>query len=107
MDRVLQDVRAVSRRHGVDKAVLFGSRARGDNSPTSDYDIAVLSSSLTAVQQAAFRLDIEDISTLKKIDVVFMDAISSQELQDSIQRDGVTVYDKTGIQDDEPPAGSR
>ena len=41
-DRVLEQIIAVLRRFPqIEKAVLFGSRARGDYRPQSDYDIAI------------------------------------------------------------------
>ncbi|HHV16764.1 MAG TPA: nucleotidyltransferase domain-containing protein, partial [Gelria sp.] len=41
MDEVLQKIGQVAGKYKVEKLVLFGSRARGDNSLRSDYDIAV------------------------------------------------------------------
>jgi predicted nucleotidyltransferase len=49
-DRILAaDGRAVRR------LILFGSRARGDAGPDSDYDILVLVSGLDAAERSAFR----------------------------------------------------
>ncbi len=49
-DRILAaDCRAVRR------LILFGSRARGDAGPDSDYDILVLVSGLDAAERSAFR----------------------------------------------------
>ena len=39
--RVLKDVSAFARRHGIEKIILFGSRARGGHTERSDIDLAV------------------------------------------------------------------
>ena len=64
---------------GARKLVLFGSRARGDNRPRSDIDLAV------------FGMD--DLPTLLKYDVVFIDDYTSPELLAEIDRDGVILYE--------------
>ncbi|MBQ7263703.1 MAG: nucleotidyltransferase substrate binding protein [Synergistaceae bacterium] len=38
---VAEDVRRIAEAHGVERVVLFGSRARGMNGPRSDVDLAV------------------------------------------------------------------
>src|SRR5436189_2251972 len=44
-DMLQEIVRRISMLGSVDRITLFGSRARGDYRPTSDYDILVVSSS--------------------------------------------------------------
>ena len=41
MDRVVEQVVTIAKKFKANKAVLLGSRARGDHSEVSDYDIAV------------------------------------------------------------------
>ena len=41
MDKVINEIKNIALAHdGIEKVVLFGSRARGDNTSKSDYDIA-------------------------------------------------------------------
>ena len=49
-------VKAVETCPGVEAVVLFGSRARGTAHPESDWDVAVLSRAVSAVEQHACRL---------------------------------------------------
>jgi len=40
-ERLIESIQDVGRKYAVEKIVLFGSRARGDNRLTSDIDLAV------------------------------------------------------------------
>ena len=40
-DRVVRELREFARKHGIQKVVLFGSRARNTHTERSDVDIAV------------------------------------------------------------------
>ena len=79
----------------INKVVLFGSRARGDHTLNSDYDIAIFSNAMEHVEQSKFLSDIDGIRTLNKIDVVFiMERHVDREFYKNIMKDGVTVMDK-------------
>jgi len=39
-ERVLKDISAFAKKYSINKVILFGSRARGDNTERSDIDIA-------------------------------------------------------------------
>lgn len=76
---------------GAARLVLFGSRARGDNRARSDIDLAVFG--MPDDQQTRFWCGIEDLPTLLKFDLVFVDAYTSPELLTEIARDGVILYE--------------
>ena len=46
-ERVLKDISAFAKKYSINKVILFGSRARGDNTERSDIDIAVYAEILT------------------------------------------------------------
>ena len=47
MDSVIIKIAEIIKKYSaVTKVILFGSRARGDNTPKSDYDIAINASSI-------------------------------------------------------------
>lgn len=78
----------------VERATLFGSRARGDNRERSDYDIAIYGT-LSPGDRARLRLSFEeDLPTLHKIDVIFMQQHHDDEFTKSIHRDEVPFYEK-------------
>lgn len=77
---------------GVDKLVLFGSRARGDNQEKSDIDIAVYGCS--NFLKLKMKID-EELWSLLHVDIINMDDYNiSQELIDEISRDVVVLYEK-------------
>ena len=72
------------------KVILFGSRARGDYKERSDIDLAV-----TGGNVAAFSIAVdENTSTLLKFDIVDLDASVQEELSQSIEREGIVIYEK-------------
>lgn len=98
MDKVLNEIRRIALNYNISKVVLFGSRARGDNTDKSDYDIAVFSSGMDISEQTAFSSEVEEIETLRKIDVVFIkDRHIGTELYKNIQKDGIDIMDKFQI----------
>ena len=89
-ERISREISTFARKHSVQKVVLFGSRARGDNTERSDIDIAVYGGDFDA-----FYWDIkEKVHSLLKFDVVEMDNSVSKDLIGEIQRDGVIIYEK-------------
>ena len=90
--RVLKDVSAFARRHGIEKIILFGSRARGGHTERSDIDLAVSGGDFNA-----FYWDVkEKTHSLLMFDLVDLDAGVSEELRTEIERDGVVIYEKAG-----------
>jgi uncharacterized protein len=93
MDSVIEQIREIAMKYKIDKLVLFGSRARGDHSPVSDYDIAIYAKNLSVLDRANFRADIDEIETLKKIDIAFVYDSATDDLMKNIKRDGVILYE--------------
>lgn len=84
---------AVISKYAIDKVVLFGSRARGDHSPVSDYDIAIFGD-LTSLDRARLYDEVDELPTLKKIELVFVRQTGTEELLDHIQKEGVILYER-------------
>lgn len=90
-NRVIRDIRTFAEDNAVKKVVLFGSRARGDNGNRSDVDIAVYGGDFDS-----FYWDIkEKTHSLLTFDIVQMDTNVTEELKNEIERDGVTIYEKS------------
>ncbi len=87
---VLEEIRALARRHGICKVILFGARARGDYNPKSDIDLAVSGGG----EIGLFRLDVEEeTNTLLRFDVVNMDHALQPALLDVIRKEGQVLYE--------------
>lgn len=72
------------------KVILFGSRARGTNSPRSDIDLAVSGGD---IRNFRFAID-EELPSLLLVDVVNLDQYVNKDLHEEILRDGVILYEK-------------
>jgi predicted nucleotidyltransferase len=76
----------------VKRVILFGSRARGDNQPRSDVDLAVEVEDEEAVQRA--RRLVEEAQTLLEIELVAMPD-ATPELRTEIEREGLVLFPRT------------
>ncbi len=89
-ERVVRDISAISRKNGIRRVILFGSRARGTHTERSDVDLAVSGGDFDA-----FYWDIkEHVHSLLTFDMVDLDAGISDELRAEIEKDGVTIYEE-------------
>ena len=88
--RVEAELVVLAKRHGLERLILFGSRARGDNGERSDIDLAASGGDIGEFAEAAE----ETVWTLLLFDVVNLDRGISEELQAEIDRDGVVLYEK-------------
>ena len=86
---VIEEIKEIACRHGVERVIIFGSRARGDYYRTSDVDLAI-----SGGNASGFTVDIEETSTLLKYDVVDLDKPVQKQLLESIKREGKTIYEK-------------
>lgn len=89
-EQVIKEIIDFAKKYDVKKVILFGSRARGDFKRTSDIDLAVSGGNFDR-----FALDVdEETSTLLMFDIVDLDREMQVELRESIEREGVILYEK-------------
>ena len=87
---VIEEICEIKKKYNVKKVILFGSRARGDFKRTSDIDLAVYGGNFDR-----FALDVnEETSTLLQFDIVDADRKMQPELRESIEKEGVVLYEK-------------
>ena len=91
IEAVYRQICDFARESGARRVVLFGSRARGTNLPKSDIDIAI--EGCEDFDALRDRLQ-NDLWSLLELDVVNLDACTSDELRHEIERDGVTLYEE-------------
>lgn len=89
-DRILRELTSFAQKYSITKIILFGSRARGTNTERSDIDIAVYGGDFEQ-----FYWDVkEKTHSLLMFDIVQADVAISDELEQEIEKDGVTIYEK-------------
>jgi len=78
----------------VERIILFGSRARGDNAPRADIDIAIDCPSASDAQWLTILNIIENADTLLKIDCVRFDTLSDSNIKKNIGKEGILLWKK-------------
>lgn len=73
------------------RIILFGSRAKGNNGEHADFDFAVEVKRPNVSVQRKIAEEIEEISGLYKIDVVYMLSVDD-EFREIIEKTGRVVY---------------
>lgn len=87
---VIEAIRLSAQRWGLRAVTLFGSRARGEQRPKSDINLA-----LSGGDQVRFALDVEENApTLLSFDFVDLDGSVQQELRETVAREGRLSYEE-------------
>lgn len=86
--------RVFSKYINVDKAVLFGSRAKGTAQDSSDIDIAVFGIN-DDLEIEKIAMDLDELPLPYKFDVKAYNGIRNVALCQHIDRVGITIYKKT------------
>lgn len=88
LEEILDRVRSICIRQGVEQLYLFGSFAKGDATRMSDIDVAVRG----CRDYGELKEQIDRIPILKKIDVVDMDTCRNSLLLEDIEKYGRKIY---------------
>ena len=75
----------------IDKVVVFGSRARGDNAKKSDIDICIYSLEMSDSEFRDLRYELNELPILYHIDIVHFEKIND-ELRENILKDGKLFF---------------
>lgn len=88
VNEIIERVTAICRENQVEHLALFGSFATGTATPTSDVDFVVWGcKDMWKLEQ-----DLEQIDTLRKIDIFDHDTIQNQYLLEDIKKYGKQIY---------------
>ena len=78
------------RNDNIKKAILFGSRAKGNFKLNSDIDLCI---DCNENYKGTIKEDIEDIIGVYSCDLVFMDSLN-QEIEKQVNRYGICIYNE-------------
>ncbi len=78
----------------VEKAVLYGSRAKGNFRPGSDIDLTLYGAGLDSDLRARIASELDDLLLPYTIDLSLFDALDHAGLREHIGRVGVVFYQR-------------
>lgn len=90
----MQLIQILSETSEVQKATLFGSRARGDEDERSDIDLALEAPGIDQRHWLELLTSLERIDTLLPIDIIRWEEASS-ELREKILEEGKVLYERS------------
>jgi predicted nucleotidyltransferase len=94
-DKTIEQIHAVlSRFPEVDKAVLYGSRAKGNFKRGSDIDLTMYGNGLSLTILFKIENELDDLLLPYKIDLSIFEQITDPDVVDHIRRVGAVFYEK-------------
>jgi len=84
----------LSRHPAIEKAVLYGSRAKGNYKPGSDIDLTLYGPLLTNRELGTIADELDDLLLPYKIDLSIFAKLDHAELMEHIERVGVVFYQR-------------
>lgn len=86
----------------IDKAILYGSRAKGDYRNGSDIDLSLVGNTLDLNILLRIENELDNLLLPYKIDLSIFHKIENADLIEHINRIGVVFYKKPDINDLDP-----
>ena len=80
----------------LEKAVLYGSRAKGNFKPGSDIDLTFYGAALTPDTLANISMALDDLLLPYTMDLSLFATLDNAELREHIKRVGVALYQREG-----------
>jgi len=94
-ETTVEKIRAVfARFREVEKAVLYGSRAKGNFKPGSDIDLTLYGEALTSDLRSAIASALDDLLLPYTVDLSIFDELDHAKLREHIERVGVLFYER-------------
>ena len=87
-------IAVIAANDSVERAVLFGSRATGTNTATSDVDIALFGDRLTLTDLARLSAAAEAIPMAQSVDLILHRSVRDRTLLEHIRNDGVEWFER-------------
>jgi predicted nucleotidyltransferase len=84
---------------GIERAILYGSRAKGNYRDGSDIDLCLMGETLTLAEQLKIESELDDLLLPYKIDLSRFHALDNPALVDHIRRVGVAFYEGVAQKD--------
>ena len=88
ISELIEQVTEICKKNGVKRLDLFGSFATGTSTPTSDIDFVVYGCN----NLIKLETELEQIETLRKIDIFDYDSIHNEFLREDIHKYGKQIY---------------
>lgn len=88
ISELIEQVTEICKKNGGKRLDLFGSFATGTSTPTSDIDFVVYGCN----NLIKLETDLEQIETLRKIDIFDYDSIHNEFLREDIHKYGKQIY---------------
>jgi predicted nucleotidyltransferase len=97
-EKTVERIRGVLARFPeVEKAVLYGSRAKGTQRPGSDIDLTLCGNNLGHMHLARIDEALDDLLLPYQIDLSEMTSLTNPVLLDHIRRVGMVFYEKSAM----------
>ena len=85
-------VETLTKFNNIQKAVIYGSRAKGNYKPGSDIDIALYADSLKLNEVNKISMDLDDLMLPYIFDLSVYHKIKNKDLKDHIDRVGKLIF---------------
>ena len=92
---IRETVTPIAQRHGIKRAYLFGSRARGDNRPDSDYDFLITKGNVTTLWRMASLWEDMEEAFQAPADVITDTSSDNNPLAEA-KKYAALLYEQTG-----------
>jgi len=92
-EETIQKICSVLSRHpAIEKAVLYGSRAKGTFKPGSDIDLSLHGAAITAKELGEIDSELDDLLLPYTFDLLIFDTLTHAKLREHIERVGKVFY---------------
>ena len=88
--KIIDNIKDIVNKYPKYKFVIFGSRAKGNFSETSDIDIAIFEN-VSEVVKFHIMDDFDKLDIIYKIDIVFISNDTKKELLESINKNNIKL----------------